>query len=693
MNKHKDISEKVIDLKSELQISTNKLTIEENKEKELTIILQKLQEKLNSTKREFGKEQYKKRKAKDNYEKLLRSTSWKLSSPIRNILDMAKGKKKNKMSSKDVITSVNKNNPKMLETRIKDIENKLWSGFSKYAYEELEHIKSSEEYPLNDRIKASRVLARWFYDNQQYQQALETLDFSTDLKKSKKPHIDTVIRRIKVLKRLERYKEAEKMIWDAISIHGLQSDLCLSMAHLKSDPMERLSWINLIYGQYGYAEVKVKDKNQPLSLENIYSPIDMEEDGGVISSDMLERYKISIIIPAYNAGDSIHIALDGLLEQTHKNFEIIIVDDCSPDNTIEVIEKYQELDKRIKVIKKEKNEGAYAARNTALEYVTGDFITIHDSDDWSHSQKLEVQLRELINNPLAVGTISYLFRSFFDISPVNAGSLLSTKFLLFNSSSLLVHKKVFSELGGWDNVRVGGDSEFIKRIEKVYGNNSIIRVKPEVPFSFSLSNENSLTGTGTTHIKTIRYGLRRTYKESYQWWHENVSSTEDLYIKPGNVIRKFPCPVPNLVNKPKTRSYDVVFVSDFTVPLSEQNISTIINDYVLKGKKIAIFHWPYYQNDVYQLLSEDVYSLANKHSIDFLVVNEEVDTDITIYGESYVLDYALDSAPIINSKKSYVIETEQIDDSILKRRSDTIKKVFGQLSEWTSVNNLSKKIK
>ena len=228
-----------------------------------------------------------------------------------------------------------------------------------------------------------------------------------------------------------------------------------------------------------------------------------------------------------------------------------------------------------------------------MEYVTGDFITIHDSDDWSHSQKIEVQLEELIKRPECVGTISSLVRASMDITPSNSGSLLSMHFLTINSSSLLVRKEVLEKLGGWDSVRVAGDSEFIFRIEKFFGNNSIHHVNTSVPFSISLLAENSLTGTSMTHVKTIRFGLRRSYREAAQWWHRK-SDSADLYMDPKSINRNFPCPVPNRVLQPSSRNYDYILIADYSTESNQKRLVNMIEYLAKKTVRIGIFHWPYY---------------------------------------------------------------------------------------------------
>ncbi|MBR6360586.1 MAG: glycosyltransferase family 2 protein, partial [Clostridia bacterium] len=101
---------------------------------------------------------------------------------------------------------------------------------------------------------------------------------------------------------------------------------------------------------------------------------------------------ISIIMAAYNAEKTIGFAIDSVLCQTYKNFELIIVNDCSKDNTEEIIKSYSEKDSRVKLISNEKNLGVSLTRLEALKICSGEWIAILDSDDAWMPDKLEKQI-------------------------------------------------------------------------------------------------------------------------------------------------------------------------------------------------------------------------------------------------------------------------------------------------------------
>lgn len=101
---------------------------------------------------------------------------------------------------------------------------------------------------------------------------------------------------------------------------------------------------------------------------------------------------VSVIIPVYNREKTIERAIDSVLSQTYTNFEIIIVDDNSTDNTMSLVSRYENNEPRIRHVQHNKNKGAQAARNTGIKMAKGEWIAFLDSDDEWLPQKLELQL-------------------------------------------------------------------------------------------------------------------------------------------------------------------------------------------------------------------------------------------------------------------------------------------------------------
>ena len=92
--------------------------------------------------------------------------------------------------------------------------------------------------------------------------------------------------------------------------------------------------------------------------------------------------KISIIITVYNSSKFLKKCLDSIINQSLKDIEIICVDDCSTDNSLEILQEYAKNDDRIILLQQEKNQGQGVARNKAMQIAKGEYIGFVDSDDW-----------------------------------------------------------------------------------------------------------------------------------------------------------------------------------------------------------------------------------------------------------------------------------------------------------------------
>lgn len=117
--------------------------------------------------------------------------------------------------------------------------------------------------------------------------------------------------------------------------------------------------------------------------------------------------KVSIIVPAYNSELYIEDCINSVLSQTYDNWEMIIVNDCSTDNTGQIIETYCLKDNRIKLYNQSENKGVTEARNKAIKLSKGRFVAFLDSDDLWKSTKLEEQINFMVNNNYAFTFTAY----------------------------------------------------------------------------------------------------------------------------------------------------------------------------------------------------------------------------------------------------------------------------------------------
>ncbi len=129
----------------------------------------------------------------------------------------------------------------------------------------------------------------------------------------------------------------------------------------------------------------------------------MEQDRGCILENM-----VSVIMPTYNSGRFIAESIDSILNQTYDNIELLITDDCSTDNTLEIIRAYAQKDPRVKCFSLPSNMGAGHARNRSIEAARGQYIAFCDSDDIWLPDKLEKQIAYMKKN-----NCCFCFSSYF----------------------------------------------------------------------------------------------------------------------------------------------------------------------------------------------------------------------------------------------------------------------------------------
>lgn len=116
--------------------------------------------------------------------------------------------------------------------------------------------------------------------------------------------------------------------------------------------------------------------------------------------------KVSVIVPVYKVEDYLNRCVDSILNQTFEDFELILVDDGSPDNCGAMCDEYAKKDGRIHVIHQE-NGGLSAARNTGIDSAQGDYLVFVDSDDWLHPQYLESMYGAIMESGALVACCNY----------------------------------------------------------------------------------------------------------------------------------------------------------------------------------------------------------------------------------------------------------------------------------------------
>ena len=455
----------------------------------------------------------------------------------------------------------------------------LWQGHSKTAVRQLKKMVSSERiYSPGERWNALWHLARWAFFEGDYEQALALALQMDSVDPSRRLRKERVLLISCCYQVLGNVDAGLPLINDYTAAYGFDADITLVRANAATSDDERLAIINSMYQHYGLHTLTKWNQDLPLTLHNLHGEQAIDEN-------VEQKEKVSIIIPAFNAAGRMEVVLNSLLNQTWRNIEVIVVDDCSDDHTMDIVRSVAERDPRVIPVQQEQNGGAYKARNKGLQVASGDFITTHDSDDWSHPQKIETQVKALLADSALMGVALHWVRATEQL--IFTQNWRPNKELIhWSQSSFMFRKQVVNEIGQWDEVRIGGDTEFIWRVETKYGKDAVARLHPEIPFALALDDEGSLTRTKATHVRTVYFGLRHIYRALCRWWHNNH---DHLHVTDE---RPFAVPVSMVDRSGATIELDTLLVGDFAnekqcnILLAKAKVLTV------QKQRVGVFHWP-----------------------------------------------------------------------------------------------------
>jgi len=183
-----------------------------------------------------------------------------------------------------------------------------------------------------------------------------------------------------------------------------------------------------------------------------------------------ERPLISVVVSLYNYRKYIRYCVQSILNQTYNNFELIIVDDCSIDNSYEIAKEYEKKDKRIKVIKLDKNYGYSKAKNEGIVISRGEYIATLDADDMMTKISLEVRLEAALKHK-----VDFIYAdAYFVKNKISLKECYKTNSHRINESSdlynihaqsVMMKREVYIKYGLYDeNLRSRSDREMWWRL-------------------------------------------------------------------------------------------------------------------------------------------------------------------------------------------------------------------------------------
>lgn len=429
--------------------------------------------------------------------------------------------------------------------------------------------------------------------------------------------------------------------WEAVRAHGpdwMWDDwLLLDMVHSAGEH-ERLGVLNRLLNSKGLVEVglspAIGQAKAPFDRLDSHTPSEAPEQDG---SDAL----VSVIVPAYNAESTLRTSIVSLMKQSWSSLEIIAIDDASTDQTRSVLEELAAGDSRMRVLGSKSNAGAYAARNLGLAEARGRFVTVADSDDWHHPQKIERQCRHLLDNPHIVANMPAGFRVTDELRPI---SRRRPFFKHGNLTSLLFRREpVINALGGWNTVRFAADTEFYNRLELVFGKGAIFAM--DLPLILARMREGSLTNNPDHGYFGHDVGARKEYVECYRYFQRHAQPEQLRYPLAPDSPLPFPVPEAARSRRAHVQPCEVVYAGDLRDPEQAMRAIRYHREGLLLGLVVGLLHIHTFDPDAGDCVAPFLRDYLFKQDITLLTRGETVTVNLLVMSPVVSVDAVLAQLP------------------------------------------------
>lgn len=560
--------------------------------------------------------------------------------------------------------------------RLKQIKYHLYNlGFIDKALKDLEAYYTTAKDPQLKRL-AAWELTLWHANQNTKEGAKAALQFIEAARLGEKD--SNQLRRIAIIEaecfaetnELDRAKETiHKML--AIETHA---DLYLAAANLEDTIEKRLQWINKVMEHYELSPISFGNKREAA----IYDDLQTES----VKRKVSDGPKVSIILPAFKAEEGIRVAIESILNQTWQNIELLVVDDCSPDHTAEVVQEYVDKDPRVVQLSTPENSGPYVARNIALEQSTGEFVTINDADDWSHAEKIERQVHHLMENEHVIANTSAHARLTEDLKLYRRGT--PGKYIFPNMSSIMFRKApVLEKVGFWDSVRFAADGEFKRRFIHVFGKNSYFDLDSG-PLSLPRQTVTSLTASSAFGYNGFFMGVRKEYVESLMYYYK---STDDLRYPFPMLKRPYQVPEPMWPKREEKlngkRIFQIIIAADFRM-IDQEQINVITDIYKQTNKRIGLVQLNQYGVDITKTMNETLRSMLDGERLQNIVFGEKIQTESLLIFQPKGLEFYQRYIPEIDARSVQVLIGQLPSKSYaaFKQYAKHLKQYFQKTGKW-----------
>lgn len=411
---------------------------------------------------------------------------------------------------------------------------------------------------------------------------------------------------------------------------------------IDSDSGDHGRWLksfNAPFEHYQLAPIQVNGNNgNPFERVSISTEsreaLQLSCNHSILSDNPL----VSVILTTYNPCPSelVH-SVKSILNQTWKNIELLVIDDASTHFPEEDINELAHSDPRLKLLRMEQNGGTYRARNYGLSQAQGFYVTGQDTDDWSHPQRIEVQLGAIHGKRDVAGVLGTAIRTNENLVRTTLGFTPNRRCEV----SLMCRTSDARAIGGYLPLRKAADSEFRERLQLVTKRDIVIL---DHPLYLTRLSASSLSRSEFRHGWTDMGRLMFT--SSFRFWHSELAkraTVAEVSDRSSDSPVYFPT---KLTGVHKREMFDVCFVADWRV---ESEIVRSALDEIASllegGLRVAIVQMPspFSYGAVQRKIVSRIQKLINAGKISLLLEEDEATVDLLVVRDPAVIVYKDDS--------------------------------------------------
>ena len=463
-------------------------------------------------------------------------------------------------------------------------------------------------------------------------------------------------------------------------------DLLLARANFENTPEQRIEWINKVLSHHGI------------------EPVTLLPDAGLPPYDRLtcavplakvaDEPKVTVLIAGFDAAEMFPTALRSLQDQTWQNLEIIVLDDCSPtSDSVRVVEGFAARDPRIQVVRMEENSCPYLTCSRGLENATGEFVTLHHADSWSHPRNIETQVRLLMDRPKLMACKSQQALVRHDIS--FESPMQNVELSMTNASCVMWRREAAqSAINKWGSAWAHPDANFLLFLKIAFGEDSVFEI-PNTALSLKkTSNDSDTNSLGNTSGRLVPP-------------RSLCSGARSLYVNEGHLDfnkPRIPRPPQRVMSaasgtaKKFASSYGCVIGSDFRLQggTTQSSIQEILA-HKRFGVTTGIMQLNRYDFNPLRPIESDVVAEVDNELVSYVHYGQELDCDLLIIRYPPVLYHHQRFLPKIHAKQIKVIINQPpmsdygpggVTRYELGKCTENIRRYFGKDATWHPIGPL-----